>query len=225
MASSLPDGDPAPADGSLTSKARQAVGRQPLGIYLHVPFCATRCGYCDFNTYTADELGPGAAAADVRRHRAGRAPAGRRACSATRRPRRWRPCSSAAARRRCCPRRTWPPAARRSGSSVSRPTPRSPPRRTPTRSTPAVAGGAARGGLHPGQLRHAVRRPARARDPRADAHPRPGRRGRRLGACGRLHAGQPRPHLRDAGGVRRRLAATRWTSRSSSRPTTSRPTR
>jgi oxygen-independent coproporphyrinogen-3 oxidase len=25
-----------------------------------VPFCATRCGYCDFNTYTAEELGPGA---------------------------------------------------------------------------------------------------------------------------------------------------------------------
>lgn len=32
----------------------------PWGLYLHVPFCATRCGYCDFNTYTAEELGPGA---------------------------------------------------------------------------------------------------------------------------------------------------------------------
>ena len=29
-------------------------------MYVHVPFCATRCGYCDFNTYTAQELGPGA---------------------------------------------------------------------------------------------------------------------------------------------------------------------
>ncbi len=29
----------------------------PLGLYIHVPFCATRCGYCDFNTYTAGELG------------------------------------------------------------------------------------------------------------------------------------------------------------------------
>jgi oxygen-independent coproporphyrinogen-3 oxidase len=29
----------------------------PLGVYLHVPFCLTRCGYCDFNTYTPAELG------------------------------------------------------------------------------------------------------------------------------------------------------------------------
>lgn len=28
-----------------------------FGVYVHVPFCATRCGYCDFNTYTAGELG------------------------------------------------------------------------------------------------------------------------------------------------------------------------
>lgn len=28
----------------------------PFGVYVHVPFCASRCGYCDFNTYTADEL-------------------------------------------------------------------------------------------------------------------------------------------------------------------------
>nr|WP_254206816.1 radical SAM family heme chaperone HemW [Nocardia alni] len=31
-------------------------GGGPFGIYIHVPFCATRCGYCDFNTYTAGEL-------------------------------------------------------------------------------------------------------------------------------------------------------------------------
>jgi len=34
-----------------------------LGIYVHVPFCTTRCGYCDFNTYTATELGGGGAQA------------------------------------------------------------------------------------------------------------------------------------------------------------------
>ena len=35
----------------------------PLGVYVHVPFCAVRCGYCDFNTYTATELGGGASQA------------------------------------------------------------------------------------------------------------------------------------------------------------------
>jgi len=31
-------------------------GLRTLGAYVHVPFCASRCGYCDFNTYTAPEL-------------------------------------------------------------------------------------------------------------------------------------------------------------------------
>ncbi|MEV0294139.1 radical SAM family heme chaperone HemW [Nocardia sp. NPDC050710] len=35
-------------------------GGGQFGIYVHVPFCATRCGYCDFNTYTAGELGTSA---------------------------------------------------------------------------------------------------------------------------------------------------------------------
>lgn len=30
-----------------------------VSLYVHVPFCASRCGYCDFNTYTAEELGGG----------------------------------------------------------------------------------------------------------------------------------------------------------------------
>lgn len=30
---------------------------RPFGVYVHVPFCAARCGYCDFNTYTPAELG------------------------------------------------------------------------------------------------------------------------------------------------------------------------
>jgi oxygen-independent coproporphyrinogen-3 oxidase len=58
MPSALPTGDPAPADGSLPAHARQTLGEKGFGFYVHVPFCTVRCGYCDFNTYTATELGP-----------------------------------------------------------------------------------------------------------------------------------------------------------------------
>ena len=60
MPSTLPDGDPAPADGALPPTALEGAVDRPLGIYIHVPFCSSRCGYCDFNTYTASELGGGA---------------------------------------------------------------------------------------------------------------------------------------------------------------------
>src|SRR3954454_2003745 len=59
MPSALPDGDPVPADGRLPSTALAGVGERPFGFYVHVPFCRVRCGYCDFNTYTAEELGGG----------------------------------------------------------------------------------------------------------------------------------------------------------------------
>lgn len=55
----LPEGEPVPRDGSLPATARRAVGARGFGVYVHVPFCASRCGYCDFNTYTAAELGGG----------------------------------------------------------------------------------------------------------------------------------------------------------------------
>jgi putative oxygen-independent coproporphyrinogen III oxidase len=57
LPSTLPDGEPAPPDGRLPDASLSRLGRRPFGIYLHVPFCTTRCGYCDFNTYTAAELG------------------------------------------------------------------------------------------------------------------------------------------------------------------------
>jgi putative oxygen-independent coproporphyrinogen III oxidase len=63
MPSTLPDGQAAPEDGVLPPDALAALGRRPFGVYVHVPFCTVRCGYCDFNTYTADELGPGASRA------------------------------------------------------------------------------------------------------------------------------------------------------------------
>ncbi len=65
MPSTLPSGAPAPADGRLPPPALAELPTRPFGVYVHVPFCTVRCGYCDFNTYTASELGttPGASRA------------------------------------------------------------------------------------------------------------------------------------------------------------------
>jgi oxygen-independent coproporphyrinogen-3 oxidase len=63
MPSALPSGEPAPADGALPEDALVSLGRGPFGFYVHVPFCTVRCGYCDFNTYTVEDLGR---SADVR---------------------------------------------------------------------------------------------------------------------------------------------------------------
>ncbi len=41
----------------LPDDALAQVGERGFGVYVHVPFCSVRCGYCDFNTYTAEELG------------------------------------------------------------------------------------------------------------------------------------------------------------------------
>lgn len=57
MPSVLPDGDPAPEDGALPASVLQGAEDRRFGVYVHVPYCRVRCGYCDFNTYTASELG------------------------------------------------------------------------------------------------------------------------------------------------------------------------
>ncbi|HWH97506.1 MAG TPA: radical SAM family heme chaperone HemW [Pseudolysinimonas sp.] len=56
MPSALPIADPAPADGLLPASVAEGAGERDFGVYVHVPFCRVRCGYCDFNTYTAAEI-------------------------------------------------------------------------------------------------------------------------------------------------------------------------
>ncbi len=56
MPSALPLADPAPLDGRLPASVADGAAARNFGVYLHVPFCRVRCGYCDFNTYTSDEL-------------------------------------------------------------------------------------------------------------------------------------------------------------------------
>ena len=57
MGAALPEGDPAPEDGGLPTSAAEGSDARRFGVYVHVPYCRVRCGYCDFNTYTAQELG------------------------------------------------------------------------------------------------------------------------------------------------------------------------
>jgi oxygen-independent coproporphyrinogen-3 oxidase len=52
----LPLADPAPLDGLLPASVADGASNRNFGVYLHVPFCRVRCGYCDFNTYTSNEL-------------------------------------------------------------------------------------------------------------------------------------------------------------------------
>ena len=56
MTPALPDGEPAPLDGALPRWAGGPTTDRRFGVYVHVPFCTVRCGYCDFNTYTSTEL-------------------------------------------------------------------------------------------------------------------------------------------------------------------------
>jgi putative oxygen-independent coproporphyrinogen III oxidase len=52
--SALPDGESWPSDNKLEALSP---GERSFHAYVHIPFCEVRCGYCDFNTYTQDEIG------------------------------------------------------------------------------------------------------------------------------------------------------------------------
>ena len=74
MSPAQPDGAPLPGAGELPEQVRAALrtpagapgeaGARPFSVYLHVPYCRVRCGYCDFNTYTNLSMGDGASASD-----------------------------------------------------------------------------------------------------------------------------------------------------------------
>lgn len=49
----FPEGETAPTNGLIPTPADVTTD---FSVYIHIPFCTVRCGYCDFNTYTANEL-------------------------------------------------------------------------------------------------------------------------------------------------------------------------
>ena len=44
-----------PADTAKASSSRTQPELRPRGLYVHIPFCQTKCPYCDFNTYARIE--------------------------------------------------------------------------------------------------------------------------------------------------------------------------
>lgn len=57
MAQALPLGEKVPEHGLLNASEIAGSVNRTFHAYVHIPFCRERCGYCDFNTYTASELG------------------------------------------------------------------------------------------------------------------------------------------------------------------------
>ncbi len=175
-------------------------------LQCHVPFCLRRCGYCDFNTYTASDLGAGASRADYARMAVREmdwSTTGRSAHGIAEPPP--RPCSSAAARRRSCRRRPDRHGGRhpcgvgcRAGAEIT--TEANPDTVDETTSTRA-----GRRRVHAHLVRHAIGGAARAED--AGPHPHAGARGAPVCAPHRRPGlRERRPDLWRAGGGPERLA-------------------
>lgn len=56
MAAPMPVGDPAPPSGLLPDQSAIGAESRTFHAYVHIPFCDVICGYCDFNTYTSNDL-------------------------------------------------------------------------------------------------------------------------------------------------------------------------
>ena len=203
-----PTATPLPARASCPPRRSADLARTDLGVYVHVPFCTVRCGYCDFNTYTLTELGgPGAsigidtyADAALRELDIARSVLGDEAPSVS----------------------TvfvggGTPTMLRSGDLVAvldgirerfglAPDAEVTTEANPDSVTPESLRELADGGFTRVSVGMQSAVPHVLAHPRP--HPRPRqRRARRRGHPGGRHAGQRRPHLRHAGGVARRLAA------------------
>jgi putative oxygen-independent coproporphyrinogen III oxidase len=57
LAAPLPVGDKPPENGFFTASEILGSESRSFHAYVHIPFCTVKCGYCDFNTYTSNELG------------------------------------------------------------------------------------------------------------------------------------------------------------------------
>ena len=82
MSPTQPVGEPLPGMGELPAQVAAPApdgSERPFSLYLHVPYCRVRCGYCDFNTYTNLTMGQGASAEDFVATLAGELRAARRA--------------------------------------------------------------------------------------------------------------------------------------------------